>query len=318
MVRGFLETIVRFGDSRPGLFGRCKAYYGTVEAQGRGTLHLHMVLWLEGNPNPQRLRDRMLSDPRFRGRVFEWLEDIIRCELPGTEAIHKGDPESMRKPETESVGDPRVCAVPLRSEFCDSTESEAIFETNFEEVVRSLAISCNWHDHTETCWKHLKPDQPRDSAHCRMRHTGAVRERTELDKETQSIMLRRLHPWINNYNDIMLYLLKCNMDIKYVGSGEAAKALTYYITDYITKPSLPTHAALAAVCAAIRKTSKTAGHDGDRQQFRRSLLTKIVNGIMGKIELSYAQVMSYLVGGGDHYSSHTFRNLNWSMLDKFV
>ncbi|VDB96204.1 unnamed protein product [Peniophora sp. CBMAI 1063] len=318
MVKGFLEKIVRFGDPRPGLFGRCTAYYGTVEAQGRGTLHLHMVLWLEGNPNPQRLRDRMNSNDQFRTRMFKWLEDIIRCELPDDERVFKGDAEKLKKPQTESAGDPRIWPVPLLREFEDSAESEAIFESNFTDAVRSLAVSCNWHEHTETCWKHLKPKQPRDSAHCRMRHTGAVREATALDPETESIMLRRLHPWINNYNDVMLYLLRCNMDIKYVGSGEAAKALSYYITDYITKPSLPTHAALAAVCTAIHKTRKQVGEIDDRQRFRRSLLTKIINGIMGKIELSYAQVMSYLVGGGDHYSSHTFRNLNWGMLDRFV
>lgn len=32
-------------------------------------------------------------------------------------------------------------------------------------------------------------------------------------------------------------------------------------------------------------------------------------------ELSYQQVMSYLVGGGDHYHSHIFASLPWSQLD---
>jgi hypothetical protein len=29
-----------------GIFGRVASYIGTVEAQGRGTLHMHMVVWL--------------------------------------------------------------------------------------------------------------------------------------------------------------------------------------------------------------------------------------------------------------------------------
>lgn len=318
MVKGFLEKIVRFGDQRPGLFGHCNAYYGTVEAQGRGTLHLHMVLWLRGNPNPQALRERLEADDQFKADMFEWLESNIKCELPHMTQPLNVDPQKLKKPVCESVGDPRLHPVPLHKDFSDDLEGEELFEANFNETVTSLATSCNWHVHTATCWKHLKPGQPRDSAHCRMRHTGGVRGATTLDEETKSIMLRRLHPWINNYNDVMLYLLKCNMDIKYIGSGEAAKALTYYITDYITKSSLPTHAVLSAVCAAIQKTKNLADKDEDRAKFRRSLLTKIVNGIMGKIELSYAQVMSYLVGGGDHYSSHTFRNLNWGMLDKYM
>lgn len=35
-----------------GIFGTVKAYYGCVEAQGRGTLHCHMMVWLEGGLDP--------------------------------------------------------------------------------------------------------------------------------------------------------------------------------------------------------------------------------------------------------------------------
>ncbi|KAJ7860952.1 hypothetical protein B0H14DRAFT_2268730, partial [Mycena olivaceomarginata] len=64
-------------------------------------------------------------------------------------------------------------------------------------------------------------------------------------------LLRRLHPRINPYNSLMMFLLRCNMDIKYVGSGEAAKALVHYVTDYVTKSALATHVGLSAVEYAI-------------------------------------------------------------------
>ena len=32
-------------ECKPGIFGRISHYIGTVEAQGRGTLHFHMVVW---------------------------------------------------------------------------------------------------------------------------------------------------------------------------------------------------------------------------------------------------------------------------------
>ena len=47
--------ILRYGDPEGGLFGHCSAYYAMVEAQGRGTLHCHMLVWLEENPSPQQL-----------------------------------------------------------------------------------------------------------------------------------------------------------------------------------------------------------------------------------------------------------------------
>ena len=31
-----------------GILGHVSAYFGTVESQGRGTLHLHLLLWLDG------------------------------------------------------------------------------------------------------------------------------------------------------------------------------------------------------------------------------------------------------------------------------
>jgi hypothetical protein len=33
-----------------GLFGRTKAYFGMVETQGRGTLHIHFLIWIHSAP----------------------------------------------------------------------------------------------------------------------------------------------------------------------------------------------------------------------------------------------------------------------------
>ncbi|KAJ6573694.1 hypothetical protein B0H10DRAFT_1645672, partial [Mycena sp. CBHHK59/15] len=44
-----------------GILGVVKAYYSCVEAQGRGTLHCHMVVWLEGGLNPDEIKKRALS-----------------------------------------------------------------------------------------------------------------------------------------------------------------------------------------------------------------------------------------------------------------
>ena len=49
--------------------------------------------------------------------------------------------------------------------------------------------------------------------------------------------------------------MKSNMDVKFIGSGDAAKAMLYYVTDYITKASLPTHIGLGALTYAIQKTN---------------------------------------------------------------
>ena len=53
-VRMFLTDVlgVRAGSvNREGFFGPTSGYYGTVEEQGRLTLHMHMLLWIAGNLN---------------------------------------------------------------------------------------------------------------------------------------------------------------------------------------------------------------------------------------------------------------------------
>ena len=43
-----------------------------------------------------------------------------------------------------------------------------------------------------------------------------------------------------------------NMDIKYIGSGEAVKALVFYMINYITKSSLFTYLRLQALVYTIK------------------------------------------------------------------
>ncbi|KAI0359240.1 hypothetical protein OH77DRAFT_1372819, partial [Trametes cingulata] len=152
-----------------------------------------------------------------------------------------------------------------------------------------------------------------------MRIDGTTCPNTHIDEETGSIVLRRLHPRIASYNDLVIFLMKCNMDIKFIGSGEAAKALLYYITDYITKPSLPVYVGLGALSYAIQKAGERFPSNADYETSvkSRGALTITVNRMLSRQEISHQQVMSYLVGGGDFYASHTFRTLYWGAFDRF-
>lgn len=42
---------------KKGILGNAEAYIGTIEAQGRGTLHLHMLLWLSGSPTTAQMQE---------------------------------------------------------------------------------------------------------------------------------------------------------------------------------------------------------------------------------------------------------------------
>jgi len=83
LISAMIHCFFEGGDTGVGIFGKISAYYGTVEAQGRGTLHLHLLLWLESAPRVAEFVDRMTHDARYRTDVLSFLEEHIRLQFPG-------------------------------------------------------------------------------------------------------------------------------------------------------------------------------------------------------------------------------------------
>ena len=63
-----------------GVLGPTKAYFGTVENQGRGSLHLHILIWLDHDLTPSQLKES-IKDEGFRKGLLNYLEDIIKEDL---------------------------------------------------------------------------------------------------------------------------------------------------------------------------------------------------------------------------------------------
>lgn len=68
--------------SHGGLLGFLNAYFGVVEAQGRGSLHMHMLLWLQDTPNTEEMHDLLQSED-FRNRVHEYIKVNICAHVEG-------------------------------------------------------------------------------------------------------------------------------------------------------------------------------------------------------------------------------------------
>ncbi|KAJ7602343.1 hypothetical protein DFH06DRAFT_1023811, partial [Mycena polygramma] len=273
-----------------------------------------MLIWLEGHLSPQRLRDELIASDEFKTRMFRWLETTIKSEMMSDALNVPGavDRLPVRMPHEPNPGT-------LPSPSIDRILNPTIFHKEYVSFVDDLLLQYNWHEHRTTCWKYLKRGEPKSNENCRMGMTGETHPCTSLDPDTFGIVLRRLHPWIASYNDLVMFLLKCNIDIKFVGSGEAAKAFLYYVTDYITKPDFTLHVGLAALAHAInsvflKNPSLSLASDAGYV----SAVTTSVNSMMGFQEISHPQVMSHLIGGGDHYSSHKFSVLYWSVFVRFV
>ena len=103
-MKSFIKRILGYDPHHPnneGILGSVNGYYGCVEAQGRGTLHCHMLVWLEGALNCEEIRDRVQSgDIDFQRRLVEYLDDTISNEIPAAPATQQNVPSSIHHPCT--------------------------------------------------------------------------------------------------------------------------------------------------------------------------------------------------------------------------
>jgi hypothetical protein len=183
------------------------------------------------------------------------------------------------------------------------------FECNFKKDVVELVCTNNMHKHTATCYKYSKKS---DNPICRMRMPRKTENESSINVETGEIKLKRLHETINNFNEYIISACRSNMDIKYIFSGSDAKAVVYYVTDYVTKSSLSFHDTFSLMLKAVQSFEKQKLHINpamNAEEKSRRLVLRCYNTLASQQELSGVQVASYLMGWPDHYTTHGFVNL---------
>ena len=308
-LKAFISTVlgydVRRKDLTGGALGLVKAHYGCIEAQGRGTLHCHMLIWLEGALNPNKIRDRVAKDrdAEWGKRLIRFLDDTILNVIPEDPDPELKIPSSVHHPLTVRGVDLNEPNVDLRLK-------------SRSKDLHLLAKESQIHSHTKTCYKHHKGGK---TAECRFDHDeNNFRETSDFDPETAELSLRCLQGLVNNFNPTILEVVRCNMDIKFIGSGESVKAILYYVTDYITKSDLKTHVAFAALELAVKRLGEYDPSADEATMRAKRMLQKCAYAMVSHQELSAQQVAAYLVGGGDHYTSHRFQNLYWTSFEASV
>jgi hypothetical protein len=107
---------------RTGILGNVSGHYGVVEEQNRGSLHLHVLIWLHGAPQPDELFRKLESDPGFKRRFLEYYDDCIKESLPPGASIAGRDDRGRERAELpREVEPPRPN--PYRSPSRSSTSA---------------------------------------------------------------------------------------------------------------------------------------------------------------------------------------------------
>lgn len=111
-------------DRQEGIFGKVQSYVGTVEAQGRGTLHLHMLLWLKDAPAAHQMKTALKSQI-FRDKVVAFIKSTIRASI--------GD---MTQEQVAAI--PKAPAVSYSRPVDPRTAADAEAEESEKKLVRAL------------------------------------------------------------------------------------------------------------------------------------------------------------------------------------
>ncbi|KAH7871984.1 uncharacterized protein C8R40DRAFT_1053578, partial [Lentinula edodes] len=311
-LRSFLSALLGYDpnqeDTTGGVLGVVKAHYGCIEAQGRGSLHCHMLVWLEGGLNPNEIKRRAIEDPssEFCTRLVQYLDDAISNIVPPVPDDEILVPSDIKHP----------CSV--RGTTMQGFEHPAMeSDLATQKDLHNLVLKCQVHTHTGTCYKYSRSDShPKE---CRFGLDASNNEPISyFNPENGELTLRCLDGLVNNFNEYIIRAIRCNMDIKFIGSGASAKAVMYYITNYITKSQLKVHVAYAALERAVKRLDEQDIDDDPLMVRAKRLLQKCAYMMISQQEMSAQQVCTYLLGLDDHFTSHSYQNLYWASMERFV
>ena len=315
MVENFVKHVLGFEAKHPGFYGKTEAYYGTVEQQGRLTLHLHMLLWIKNALSPQDIRDKIMdTESDFQKAMVEYLEAVHQGEFfdgkleDVVERIEEYQKKSEYIPPTKTMPEapPPHCQEHNASNDCINCKALTSWWSNFKSTVDDLVKRSNRHN---DCSKSVRPCLRKGK--CKARFPRDIVESTMVDPATGALKIKKKEAWINTFSSLVTYLFRCNTDTTSLLSGTAIKATVMYVTDYVTKPGLNTYSMFDTIRQIFERNETLLAGKENIKASGRSLVTKMVNALTAKLEIGSPMASMYLLGNPDHYTSHTFINFYW-------
>lgn len=274
---------------REGIYGTVKGYIGTVEAQGRGTLHLHILLWLIGCPTATRMKE-LLNSEDFRKRVTRYIGENIHGDVKGVSSDEFNIPSHNK-------------ALSYSRPLHPSTENYAHLMSKMEFL---LAKNLQKHKCGLGCIKVIK-----GRVICKRRAPFPVSNSNWIDAEGKWGP-RRLHPYLNNWNPTTLLCTRSNNDVKLITNGGETKEYSWYITSYTAKKQHNTSNASALLAKAVAFHQKQERYTSDIELLNKRLIQRCANTLSREQEFSAPEVISYLMGWGDRYVSHQTETIYFS------
>ncbi|KAJ7132918.1 PIF1-like helicase-domain-containing protein [Mycena filopes] len=344
----FHYMVTVFLEDGPGLFGHTDAYYGTVEQQGRLTLHLHLLLWIKTALTPQQIRDRLMSEDSSCHQG-----EFIHGSMAEVKTRVKTDPHPTPEEEDAQSGvnykvptqtlpsiPPPLCTAEHGDESCDKCEALSRWWVHYEHEVDDLILRSNVHTCRDSVqdkheeegkkdWRGLKKKRARTKGYyerrgclsktgvCKARFPRDLYEETHLDKDGH-VNIKKKEAYINNVNRVLTYVSRSNTDVTSLLSGTSVKAVISYVSDYVSKFGLKTYQAFASVFDVFQKNSEILNSGATGVDTSKNLMRQMINSMSTKLEIGSPMAAMYMLGNPDHYKSHTYVNFPWRTYVSFV
>ena len=245
-----LEALINPRDGDMGILGDVSTYFGVVESNGRGMLHLHGFVWLTGNVDFLNLREKILDDPAFSREMIEYLDSIISECIDPCESEDGSD--HMSRPSTQDFD-------------CEEDYMNAL-----RSYGNAVASKQQMHSksHNSTCFKYSK----KGTRQCRFNFPRPTHEASHFD-DLGVAHLRRNNEWINPYNTCISAAIGSNHDLSFLSTRAKSLALLYYITNYSTKDEASTYQ-MVMTAAAMRKALEQAQQSSNPTDEEKKALEK--------------------------------------------
>ncbi|KAF1807872.1 hypothetical protein P152DRAFT_485905 [Eremomyces bilateralis CBS 781.70] len=288
------------------VFGRINRYFGAVETNERGSLHVYGLLWLQGNMQLSSISQDDNEEDReaYRERVAQYIDSVFTEDL---------DYEAFSAVRAERS---------VTSDISPLLANREQFAAAFKEEANLCAGATQIHTHSPTCVKYSINGQTRRNQDlCRFKAPWKLVERTAFTEEGV-LQIRRTHSMVNRWNKAIAVGLRHNHDISFIGTQCKTMALVFYLTNYATKVEDPVSKRVAAAAELIsahngataeRQEGATDGPitgNGSENQTRQFLM-RIANRIFTERPLSQVEVVSNLLGYPREFTS----NDAWSFVN---
>ncbi len=278
-------------ERETGILGNIEAFIGTVEAQGRGTLHLHMLLWLTGTLLSLIMKERLLNSD-FRNNIRQFITANIRAHLPGTEGVSTLSIPHERTVAFSRPVDPRL---PYYEEHSTDTE---------KRIARTVQV----HQCSQSCMKFSNRQLV-----CKRRAPFPLANEDWIGEDGQWGP-KRTYGYLNNWCPAILQSIWANHDIKLITNGMETKDIAWYITHYVAKKQNDSTNISTLLVKTFAFHHAAKNQLTDLSAINKKLVQQCGNSLSHQQELSAPEVVAYLMGWGDCFISHHFQIIHWNSI----